>query len=401
MFCPNCGTKNEDSVARCGQCGFDLKTQGGKGKFKGTVMMSGNPGESVPSPGATSPSATSTGPATGTPKAHLSSKLKGTMVGVAPPNIDELAKATPSLAQRQASTNPKLKGTMVGVAPPSFDPPKEPTTASHPSAIPADSMQGSKLKGTMIGLAPPNMQAEIDAARAKVAQQKEAAQAAAGAQNPPAVAPGLNSQPAHLSASHPPAVSKGPPSRLKGTMIGVAPPGMQAEIDAAKAKFLESRGPAPVEPANVGDSGPPSPPVNPLGGTMVGTSPFSPGGAYADQYPGGEAERNGSDFAENTPVADMAQRERARISSLPDAPQPSFGGDARPYLPIGQDEDDPPGFAGLPKGGSSTGPLILLIVLLLIAAAAVVGLLLMKSGEPEKSTEKPISGDAQTQPAQP
>ncbi len=81
MFCPNCGTENEDSSKTCKKCGFNLKGAAAP-KFKGTMLMMNAP-QGVPRPGAA-------GPAAGGPKPGdkgVPSKLKGTMLGVAPPSI--------------------------------------------------------------------------------------------------------------------------------------------------------------------------------------------------------------------------------------------------------------------------------------------------------------------------
>lgn len=332
MFCPNCGTKNEDRVARCGQCGFDLKVQAAPAKFKGTVIMRGGvdgPSGAVPA----APAGAASGPSGKAP----ANALKGTMVGVAPPDLGQMSKS-------QQHNAKLMKGTMVGVAPPSAAYSEEPkvSAASTPVAEPP-----SRLKGTMIGVAPPDMQAEIAAARAKAAQNAGVSPLVSSEQiaSPEPQAPAA-------PLVYPSSGTKGPPSKLKGTMIGVAPPDMQAEIAAAKARYLA--GQPPEE-----EAGPPSGPVNPLGGTVVGTSPFS----AADMSDG--------------PVEGAAWAERL--------PQPAH----QPFsAPIGTAEDDePPMLAGLPQRTSSTQPLLILIGLLVLAAVAVVTLLMMKSGGDEAPAE--------------
>lgn len=96
MFCPSCGTQNSEPAQTCSKCGFVLKNLAVP-KFKGTMLMvnpSSAPSESTTLPAPQGPSAgppfglSSPSPAgairgqAGTP-----SKLKGTMVGVAPPII--------------------------------------------------------------------------------------------------------------------------------------------------------------------------------------------------------------------------------------------------------------------------------------------------------------------------
>ncbi len=372
VFCPKCGTKNEDSVARCGQCGFELKAASGQGKFKGTVMMTSGPGAAAQEP---SPK-----------KSALSAKLKGTMVGVAPPGTEEMSKAVAaaqkptsqgSTTQKSAAPNSKLKGTMVGVAPPNLDALKE-QQAQAIQAKGSDERVGTtatnpKLKGTMIGLAPPNMQAEIAAARALAAEQMEAQKSAA-----------TKAEPQRGGALPTDSAAKSPPSKLKGTMMGVAPPNMQAEIEAAKAKFLqEKQAEALAEPQ---DDQPPSDPVNPLGGTMVGTSPFLESDTPAPRMGAAPNEQP-------TTVSDGGANAFEQPHASPLEPvaysYASHGGGS----PIGMDEEDP--IAAVPKKGSSTGPLMILIVLMLLAAAAIGALLLMKDGNTEE--ESPTSGSEATE----
>lgn len=93
MFCPNCGTQNPETAPTCTKCGFQLKAGAAAApKFKGTMLMmnqgaqpvpGGPPSANVPPPAA--------GPASGAPPAGAApaappNRLKGTMVGVAPPS---------------------------------------------------------------------------------------------------------------------------------------------------------------------------------------------------------------------------------------------------------------------------------------------------------------------------
>ncbi len=90
MFCPNCGTQNPDAAQTCSKCNFHLKSVAAP-KFKGTMLMMNQPGPMPgPAPAApapamppgAAPAARPAGPAAG---GHaVPSKLKGTMVGVAP-----------------------------------------------------------------------------------------------------------------------------------------------------------------------------------------------------------------------------------------------------------------------------------------------------------------------------
>jgi len=89
VFCPNCGTQNPDSAQTCSKCSFHLKSAAAP-KFKGTMLMMNQPGAApgaLPAPPAPlappgRPGAAGTPPPPGA--GYVPSKLKGTMVGVAP-----------------------------------------------------------------------------------------------------------------------------------------------------------------------------------------------------------------------------------------------------------------------------------------------------------------------------
>ena len=99
MFCPNCGTQNPDTAQTCSKCNFNVKGAAAP-KFKGTMLMMNQP--QVPVPGA--------GPAPAGPSP-------------APPAAPAPQQAAPPSVQRPSGTGAapigasKLKGTMVGVAP--------------------------------------------------------------------------------------------------------------------------------------------------------------------------------------------------------------------------------------------------------------------------------------------
>ena len=421
MFCPNCGTKNDDKVEKCAQCGFDQKAKKDT-KFKGTVMMKGSPGAAPGTPGS--------GVASASRKAS-NPALKGTMVGVAPPGLEAIRQKAQSTATSKApaASSNKLKGTMVGIAPPGMEelrrqhaaqtsaaPAKSDSTqgAAQPSAAPKPS---SKLKGTMIGLAPPDMAKEVEAAKAKMAAQK----AASADEALPAAAPQASAAPANSSKV---------PSKLKGTMMGVAPPDMQAQIAAARAKASEvnaaaasstdaSAGPAPVGmPAT--DSEPPSEP-DPLGGTMVGTSPFAPGGAFSNDDAIEQARASYAppagvdDFSEDTPAAPLDQQEALRNSNLPpsgsnsDAPMiasdPIVAADPMAGLnaaTFNQHETPtaPESAAQTPIAKSSTGPIIFFAVLVILVLAGV-AFLALSGGDDAASDEESADPPAEQEEAAP
>ena len=110
MFCPNCGTQNDENNAKCQKCGFSIKGAANP-KFKGTMLMMNAPPElaqrlpspagSVPLPAAPAPSPVGpvpspvgpapfpVGPAPAAfPKKSLA---KATMIGVAPPSPGAVA----------------------------------------------------------------------------------------------------------------------------------------------------------------------------------------------------------------------------------------------------------------------------------------------------------------------
>src|SRR5258706_10976064 len=105
VFCPNCGTENEEAATTCKKCGFSLKGAAAP-KFKGTMLMMNAPAglrPGAPAPGAPAPGAPAPGPAMPAPMA-------------APPPA--AAPGPPA-----GSPRPQLKGTMLGVAPPSMGAP--------------------------------------------------------------------------------------------------------------------------------------------------------------------------------------------------------------------------------------------------------------------------------------
>lgn len=83
MFCPNCGTQNDDNGIKCQKCGFNLKGAAAP-KFKGTMLMMNSPAAQAPRP--VSPPGAPLGQAPW-PK----SAAKATMIGVAPPSPGAVA----------------------------------------------------------------------------------------------------------------------------------------------------------------------------------------------------------------------------------------------------------------------------------------------------------------------
>ncbi|MFO0659519.1 MAG: zinc ribbon domain-containing protein [Polyangiaceae bacterium] len=76
MFCPNCGTQNDEAASTCSKCGFNLKASAPK--FKGTMLMVNSPvaGGAAPAPAPAPPAQD---------QAAINKALRGTVVGIAPP----------------------------------------------------------------------------------------------------------------------------------------------------------------------------------------------------------------------------------------------------------------------------------------------------------------------------
>lgn len=130
MFCPNCGTQNPETSQTCSKCGFNLKGAATP-KFKGTMLMMGGPG-GPPQPGAPpAPGANPFAPPPPAPPAPPQGSSQPPPAWPAPP---------PPQAPGGSS---KLKGTMVGIAPPV---PAPPGFGPDPMAPPP---QNANLAGTL------------------------------------------------------------------------------------------------------------------------------------------------------------------------------------------------------------------------------------------------------------
>lgn len=275
MFCPNCGTSNEDTAPRCKQCGFELQqAKPAAPKFKGTMLLGQSPFAGQPAgDGAKAGAEAAPGPAAGgqaapRPAATGASRaaLKGTMVGVAPPGVGSPTppgQAGGAGEQRPAQPKPTMKGTMIGLAPPAVGGPAVggagATGLGAPAPAGPQAEQGaagasaagarqipSKLKGTMIGVAPPSL----------------------GGQGAEGTAPTM------VMPSQAPAMPGSPNPGLHGT-AGPAPAAGTA--GAAPAPGLARTEAIPA----MGGS------VNPLGGTVLG-GPAPDFGAPTAQIPSAE-----------------------------------------------------------------------------------------------------------------
>ncbi len=277
----------------------------------------------------------------------------------------------------------------------------------------------------MIGVAPPDMQAAIAQARAAAAER------AASAQPAPEAAPAQVTAPAQPAATAQPApapqVSKAPPSQLKGTMIGVAPPDMQAAIAQAKAAASQrAQGTVPSDPApaatststdpmlktmSFGDAGLPAPgatapmaaeveapksEVNPLGGTLVATSPFAdPALASAIAAEAQKlatkaaAQVTSTTFDDHTPPADPPP-----AASQGSSPRLDESGAHRSgFPPEALDERAPVAKSSVPTS-NNTLPLVLLVGAIVIVVVLLA--LALRSGDGE-APEEPKAAPAATE----
>ncbi|MCB9578083.1 MAG: zinc ribbon domain-containing protein [Polyangiaceae bacterium] len=148
MFCPNCGTQNQDSATTCTKCGFNLKGAAAP-KFKGTMLMMNAPA-GIPRPGDAPGGAASGPPAAPAPPAAPKPSLKGTMLGVAPPSPGAAprppAPAAPPPAPAAAPPAPRRPLRLLraarripSAAPslrPAVRPPRSPLPAALPRLVP-------------------------------------------------------------------------------------------------------------------------------------------------------------------------------------------------------------------------------------------------------------------------
>jgi zinc-ribbon domain len=114
VFCSSCGAQNPDDVVSCSKCG---QPQAGPAapavpkKFQGTMLMMNQQAPGMPSaPPAPSPEAPNE-------SARPGAKLKGTMVGVAPPSFGASEPAGPGPDPFAATAAP-TPGQLAPYAPP-------------------------------------------------------------------------------------------------------------------------------------------------------------------------------------------------------------------------------------------------------------------------------------------
>lgn len=146
MFCPNCGSQNDDASVKCQSCGFALQQVAAKPKFKGTMMMDGP----IVPPGMGVPRASSAPPASTAEAEAVRPRAKGTMIGVAPPGWSATGVPTPE-STLPSTVPPAPMSASTGVAP----------TAAMPATKPHSV---NPLSGTMVATAiPEELQQSIQA----------------------------------------------------------------------------------------------------------------------------------------------------------------------------------------------------------------------------------------------
>ena len=209
MFCPNCGTQNDDNGVKCQKCGFNLKGAAAP-KFKGTMLMMNSPMAAAPRG---VPSAGSPPGAVPWPK----SMAKATMIGVAPPSAGAIA--PPPAPVAKPSTMPIKSNALLPATPPTASTSVVPQASSPPAAgqasgNPVNPFGGTMLMGSFASGVPAAVQPVGAAGAAKSAEPPAADRTVTSEGAPPAnaaVAPKLESTTPSVSPpdpSIPPVVAK-------------------------------------------------------------------------------------------------------------------------------------------------------------------------------------------------
>ncbi len=158
MFCPNCGAQNVDTATACAKCGFALRAAAAAPKFKGTMLMMNAPPTAAkpaapaapvaPAPAApVAPAVASAPPVAAAAPQAPKPKLKGTMIGVAPPSLGSNsplggAPSAPPVAQPPAAYSAPA---------PAYEPPPAPAYAPPPAqSIPQPVSSVNPLGGTVV-----------------------------------------------------------------------------------------------------------------------------------------------------------------------------------------------------------------------------------------------------------
>ncbi len=347
MFCPNCGMQNTETALTCAKCNFQLKTAAAP-KFKGTMLMMNQPGSI---PGAPPRPGSSPGVAAPAPPAAGGAPASGSgFTAEAPP----IGAGAPAASAAFAAPS-RLKGTMVGVAPPSFGGPPSGGDAAPPAfgaPPPADAHQtfgsaadANPLAGTMALDGPPNF-AHIPGAPVV------GAAPAFGA--PPPDAGGFNPPP---FGAPPPDAGGGfaPPLQPGADPYGASPGGMGG----------------PPQGGHMG--GGLSPYGAPPGGDPYGAG-AAPGGAGYGGLPGGPPPHQDYGAPMNAPMGPGFQQAGQQFGQAADQfGQQMGGGQMQPYqggAPMMQQ----PGMGGMPGAMVAGGPPKQFMITLILALLPMFGI---------------------------
>jgi hypothetical protein len=200
VFCPNCGTQNDDDGAKCQKCGFNLKGAAAP-KFKGTMLMMNSPMAAAPRPAPTPGG--SPGPAPW-PK----SMAKATMIGVAPPSPGGIVPPAP-IAPKSPATH-ALSGAPLPATPPptgSTAPVARPGAGPAAGVAPVNPFGGTMLMGAT-PLAAPHEAVPPQAALPQQTAEKSAPDRTVTSEGAP---PAAAAAPAKLETTTP---SVSPPAQL-------------------------------------------------------------------------------------------------------------------------------------------------------------------------------------------
>lgn len=394
MFCPNCGTKNPSNEQKCSQCGFSLLKEAQKPNFKGTMVMQGT--GSPASPGGASPVPATPTTSDPTPEATetddtSSAALRGTMLGVAPPDMQAALKAardaihakttTPRAAggNPPADRAPRATPAQLGATQLGFSQPTGPQTVrgtpmertpgagslglGRPNAaVPARPSQAGAAapaprhgagKGTMMGVAPPDLQRVLNPQSPPTPSQQSSDVRPPAAMSRPSPPPRTGPAAPHQNVqARPPA--KGPAGR-PGTMLGVAPPDVSEAVAAAQQTTGAARQ-ASAHTTALSAEGRPVPAsgkIDAYEGTVLG----GPASAAADNQSRGDASPRHQDRAPHPRLAEEStppQRPHApaRTALAATLATPAQGAQLRPAAGATQQDAD-----GRQPAPSRAGPL--------------------------------------------
>jgi hypothetical protein len=130
-FCPNCGTPNTEQAVKCVSCGFELAPAQQKGKFKGTIMMSGVKAPLAQPASAPAPAPSAAPAPQSAPPANRNLAFEKTMLG-----------PMAAVPQAPAAPNPDLASAATLEGPAPSNPPQR-SSGEPISRAPAASFSGA------------------------------------------------------------------------------------------------------------------------------------------------------------------------------------------------------------------------------------------------------------------